>query len=98
MIKFDFDGTASTVHVPGERLDYGVDWAACLKQGETIESSDWSVDEIGMTISEPGYATSSITVVFVAGGTDGLDYVLTNRVTTNQGRTYKRQITLKCRG
>lgn len=86
-------------HAPGADLDYGFDWKTngWLEPDETIASSTWSVQPAGITLSRLQIAEGNITSVFAAGGTNGRQYVLTNTITTSEGRTDSRTIRLHCR-
>ena len=69
---------------PNATKDYGIDWASFLA-GDTIQSSTWIVPA-GLTSSNPSN-TSTTTTVWLAGGTLGETYTVTNRVVTAGGRT-----------
>ncbi len=80
-------------HAPGANLDYGFDWLAngWLASGETIETSTWTAQGLTLTRQQ---ISGGVTSVFAAGGKKGNSYKLTNTITTNQGRTDSRTITL----
>ena len=81
---------------PGEKLDYIVDWTTknWLETGETIVTSTWSV-ETGVTDSDESNTTTTATI-FIAGGTLGETYILTNTITTSNAvsRTGVREVHL----
>lgn len=77
-------------------LDFSVDWSAWLAAGESISSSVWSVPAGLGTPFSPTYGSGSATV-WLSGGTDGADYVCTNRIVTSAGRTDERSITIRVR-
>lgn len=86
-------------HAPGADLDYGFDWRenGWLETGETVATSTWSVQPAGVTLSRQQIAQGAITSVFVAGGSNGRQYVLTNAIETNMGRVDSRTIRLSCK-
>ena len=76
---------------PHAVLDYMVDWEPWLK-GDTIVGSMWLPAD-GLTIDYETFTATSATA-WLAGGTVGVAYTLTNRVTTAGGRTDDRSITI----
>ncbi len=83
---------------PAEVKDYQVDWSRHLlvggvDVGDTISTSSWAV-ETGIT-KNTDTKTSSTTTVWLAGGTEGTHYTVTNTVVTAQGRTYERSIVIQ---
>lgn len=93
-----------------ETLDYSLDWTRALESGETITSVAWSiVNDSGAKVSfEPGTTvagltstvktnTSVIATLYISGGTDNKQYKLYCAVTTSQGRTKERTVTIKIR-
>lgn len=86
----------SFVKDPNATLDYSFDWGPWLSN-DTISSSTW-IAESGITIvpaSESFDATT--TTVFITGGADKENYILTNRITTNASRTDDRSIQIQVR-
>lgn len=75
-------------------LDYGWDWgtAGWLASGETIASSTWTATA-GITMQTPTN-TATTTTVWLAGGTVGTPYTITNKITTSAGRTDERYFTV----
>ena len=84
---------------PDETLDYACDWSAFLADGgspaDSIQSSAWSVDPAGPTLSGASVA-GAVARVFVSGAEAGQVYRLTNSVTTTLGRIAERSWTLRC--
>jgi hypothetical protein len=78
---------------PDAFLDYGIDWTDWLEDGDTIAASTWVVSA-GVTSSSPSF-TDTTTTVWIAGGTVGETYALTNRVTTAAGRIDDRTLTIR---
>ena len=72
---------------PDAELDYRLDWSAWL-DGDTISTSTWSADT-GITVTTSTNTTTTATV-WLAGGTLGQAYTVTNRVVTAGGRTDER--------
>lgn len=79
---------------PGATLDYAVDWTQWLA-GDTLTASSW-VGPAGITLDSPS-RTGTVATIWVSGGTDGDDYVLTNHVTTADGRIDDRSLILHVR-
>jgi hypothetical protein len=73
-------------------LDFAWDWSKWLLAGETIQASDVIVPS-GITLDSKSNTTTTATA-WLKGGTAGTSYVVTNRITTNQGRTDDRSITI----
>lgn len=76
-----------------EVKDYGFDWSdrllvAGVDTGDTIATSTWVV-EAGIT-KDSDTDTDTTTTIWLSGGTAGVEYTLTNRVVTAQGRTHER--------
>lgn len=67
---------------PGALLDYVVTW---VLGADTISTSTWQVAPTGLTLSSQVHDTTTATV-WLTGGTDGTDYLVTNWVTTAGGR------------
>lgn len=75
---------------PDSRIDYGFDWTNWLASGETISTSTW-VLETGLTyVSDT--TNGNITTVMISSGTIGYTYIITNRITTNEGRQEDRSM------
>lgn len=80
---------------PGAALDYSINWGGgYLQAGETLSSSSWLVSPNELTLSGAGILAGLATVT-VSGGVVGRIYQLSNRVTTSQGRTDERSITIR---
>jgi hypothetical protein len=73
---------------PEEVLDYDLDWSSRLTDGDTITASTWALssppDAVLRIDSET--ETTTVTKVWLSGGTLGQVYNLTNHVTTAGGR------------
>jgi len=78
-------------------LDYQFDWSEWLNPlGDTILSSQFSVEPIGPALTSPtndNYTTK----VWVGGGTDQGNYKLLNTITTTGGRTKTAHMTIRIR-
>lgn len=96
MIRTEPDGQRYVIHAPGADLDYAVDWSPWLAAGETVVSSQWTADQ-GITLSRQAILDEKVAVTFAAGGVVQRNYVLTNTITTSEGRTDSRTITLRCK-
>ncbi len=77
----------------GDDLDYTLNWASVLTGGDTIDTSTWTVPA-GLT-SHSEAKTATTTTIWLSGGTEGVDYTLTNVILTVQGRTFERDVILK---
>lgn len=69
---------------PDATLDYGFDWSDWLADGEVISDSDWTVTE-GIT-EDSATLTTTQTMIWLSGGTEGTRYTITNTITTSAGR------------
>ena len=85
---------------PAAVIDYSIDWSvAYLASGELITASSWfilpqgAVNDLG--IDHIPLPIAGMTTVFVTGGIAGKIYQLTNRITTDQGRSDDRSITIR---
>lgn len=74
---------------PNAVLDYRVDWSTWL-DGDTIATSTWIIPA-GITKNSDTNSTTA-TTIWLSGGTVGIRYELTNRITTAGGRTEDRTI------
>jgi hypothetical protein len=83
------DPIAAYVKDPDATLDYQIDWATWLGD-DTIVTSTWIVPS-GLT-EEDSLSTTTTATVWLSGGTVGQVYLVTNRVTTVEGRTDDRTI------
>lgn len=75
---------------PNAVLDYGWDWSTWLAVGESITASTWVVDpdepDGGLVIDDDSQFEEDATTVWVSAGTAGVNYRLTNHITTDGGR------------
>lgn len=74
-------------------LDFAWDWSQWLSNLETISSSVVTASA-GITVNSTTNTTTKATV-WLSGGTAGRPYEVANRITTNQGRTDERTITIR---
>jgi hypothetical protein len=82
---------------PVANLDYSVDWAAGYLDGQTITSSQWSVEPaeaggimLSATLSGPTRTTATLT-----GGIPGHVYRISNQVTLSDQRADARALTVR---
>lgn len=80
---------------PDEVLDYQVDWTERL-DGDTIASSIFII-ETGNVVIDSDSNTTTVTTVWLSGGTLDEECVITNRITTNGGRTMDQSVKLAIR-
>lgn len=83
------------VHDPQAKLDYGFTWRDWLGD-DTITESTWTDDSGELTLTGASH-TDGVTEVWVEGGRVGVDYKLTNRITTADGRKEDRTHILSVR-
>lgn len=86
---------ATFIKDPNASLQYGVSWASWLAAGEQITTSTWIVPA-GITGGTQSNTTTAATIR-LSGGTAGQSYAITNRISTNQGNTDDRTITIVVR-
>lgn len=77
---------------PNAVVDYNIDWSSWLPDDDTISTSEWIVPA-GIT-EDSETNTDTTTTIWLSGGTAGQSYSLTNRITTAQGRTQDKTITI----
>ncbi len=80
-----------------EILDYDMDYATLLADGETIQQSDWSISIVtdpALQIDSSEF-TNRATKVWLSFGKIGVEYYLANNIITNLGRTYERGFSLQ---
>lgn len=89
----------SFVKDPDAILDFHFDWTDWLVNGDTILTSQ-IIASAGITVGDgvlapvPSFTTTN-TTYWLAGGTAGKPYTITNRITTSQGRTDDRTMTIR---
>src|SRR5690349_25120990 len=76
---------------PDETLDFPINWKPELN-GDMITMSQFILPD-GLNLVSQSNTTNTSTV-FVSGGTSGLIYRITNRITTIGGRTRDRTINI----
>jgi hypothetical protein len=81
-------------------LDYVVDWRKVLEDGETIDNSEWTIEDKGnaddLEQGPQGTARQDgKNLIWLAGGVVGERYEIQNRIETSEGRTYDRTFTLR---
>ena len=90
---------------PNSRIDYGAKWTGWLGQGEIIVVSKWYVDGVLINTNDQNVDSlivnssennDEITKVWLSGSTPEQSSKLTNRITTNQGRTVDRSMIIYC--
>jgi len=80
-------------------LTYSLDWTDWLNNGETISSSNYTIETItGDTdpLTRSAQSTTSyVTTVKVTGGSAGKIYKIYNQITTSGGLTERRYFRIK---
>lgn len=79
---------------PDARKDYGFDWTDWL-DGDTISASSWTVPSGITNYSESNTTTG--TTIWLSGGTQGEDYIVTNQITTAGGVIEQRSLKIQVR-
>jgi hypothetical protein len=77
---------------PDEILDYHVDWSERLDT-DTIDTSTWDVPS-GITKMTDS-TTTTISTIWLSGGTIGESYIFTNHINTAGGREMDQSVKLK---
>ena len=81
---------------PEAVLDYSVDWSAdYLQVDELIATSAWAVDPAGELTVDDESDADGVTTVWLSAGERRSTYVVTNTITTSEGRTEERSITIR---
>lgn len=77
---------------PAAVLDYTMDWGLWLSAiADTIKTSTWV--NMGLTkISDS--STTTVARIWLSGGVVGMRYTVTNRITTEGGRTEERSLVI----
>lgn len=78
---------------PDAVLDWRWDWSEWLAESEVIVDSVMTVSA-GITLDSSSF-TLATTTAWLSGGAAGSPYLVANRITTNQGRTDERSITIR---
>lgn len=85
---------SSWIKTDAEVLDYKFDFSDWLPTGDTI-STRTVTPETGITVDSSSITDTSTSVtVWLSGGTVDTDYNVTCLVTTTQGRTAERFVTI----
>jgi hypothetical protein len=88
---------------PQSRLDYSIDWSDWMPSEDSILNSSWTIQTITgdlnpLTTDDDQYnASTSITTIYLAGGTAGNTYRITNTITTDDGLIDERYFRLVVR-
>ncbi len=82
---------------PSEKLDWHQDYDGWMELGDAIATSSWSIDQQGATLSNATIdVPGNLTTVFVSDLELGKSYQLRNIITTVDGRTGVREMTIRC--
>jgi hypothetical protein len=74
-------------------LDFAFEWEDWLSASEEITAVTVTASP-GITVDSSSNTTDTVTV-WLSGGTAGVPYTLACRITTNQGRTDERTMTIR---
>lgn len=78
---------------PDAVLDYSLDWTNWLEAGEIITASVVTVSA-GITLDSDSFTDTRATA-WISGGTTGVVYTVSSRITTNLSRIDERTITIR---
>lgn len=78
---------------PDAILDWLFDWSEWLADSEAIIASTMTASP-GLTVDSSIFGETTATA-WISGGLPGQPYTLANRITTDQGRTDERTITIR---
>lgn len=79
---------------PGSVIEHAVDWDAGYLAGRSITQSTWTVLPAGLTLSDP-HTAEGRTVITLSGGSVGLVYRVSNRVTLSDGSSDERTLVVR---
>ena len=85
----------SFIKDPNAVLDYQWNWAEWLPDGDAIVTATVTADT-GLTVASSSRASTAV-IAWLSGGTAGNSYGVLCRITTAQGRTDDRTITINVR-
>ena len=86
---------------PSAVLDYAFDWTGWLAAGETIAVDSETGEKLITITADTGITVDSSTesdgkiIVWLSGGTAGINYKVACKITTSAGRTDERTIWIK---
>ena len=82
--------TFQTIRDPDDNKPWSIDWSQWLVPGDFISVSTWS-GPTGITLTSSANGTAT-TTVWIAGGTIGEVYNVSNKITTNNNIVDERSI------
>jgi hypothetical protein len=75
---------------PEEVKDYIMDHSSVLEEDETLSTSSWAISgSDSLLLEDSNEISGDQAVIWLSGGTLNVTYLLTNTVTTSDGRTYE---------
>ena len=77
---------------PSDTIDYGMDWNQFLPPTDALTNSEWVVPS-GITMTRHRFSARAA-YIWLAGGTVDTTYVLTNRITSSEGRIVERSLAI----
>ena len=76
---------------PQATLDYGFDWGPWLGT-DTISNSVWTINQSGLSIVVASETfTTTTTLLYLTGGAENEQYIVTNTISTAASRTDERR-------
>ena len=95
--RTDSDGVQYWEKNPDDKDSFTIDWSDRIGT-DTINVSVWEVPTGITKVSDAVVATNTKTTIVISGGTEGVDYDLTNKVTlTNSALELNKVIRFKVR-
>src|SRR5262245_35246178 len=77
------------------KLDFSIDWTSFLTGAETLLTSNWTVPAgINQATPSPSIQGNK-TIIWLDGGTAGVEYELLNKITTSDGRKDQRYFRIR---
>lgn len=79
---------------PSEVLDYDIDYSSALDSGDTIVAKTVIADT-GIGVDTSMIVGGNTVKIWISGGTNGITYKITSRITTAAGRVREDEIKIK---
>lgn len=81
---------------PNAVLDYKVDWTAWMPQNDKIVASTFTSSSDDLLVDDSLFDNFTATV-WLSGGVAGERYLVTNHISTEDGRQDDRSLTIVCK-
>lgn len=80
---------------PWEVKDKDIDISEWKQPGDSIASLSAEVSPVGLTVVDPPTNNDPLIKVWYSGGTDGIKYIVTVKITMTSGRREEEEFTVK---